>query len=68
MTAAPYIYKLSLWGKVAKGQVALVSARWLVQLYKDKGILPCRQELPPGAIMRLPTKPEEECIVSQSGP
>ena len=68
MTAAPYIYKLSLWGKVAKGQVALVSARWLVQLYKDKGILPCRQELPPEALARLPTKPEEECIVSLSYP
>ena len=45
-----------------------MSARWLVQLYKDKGILPCRQELPPEAIMRLPTKPEEECIVSLSYP
>ena len=68
LATTAYTYKLSLWDKVAKGQVALVSARWLVQLYKDKGILPCRQELPPEALARLPTKPEEECIVSLSYP
>ena len=68
LATTAYTYKRSLWEKVAKGQVALVSARWLVQLYKDKGILPCRQELPPEALARLPTKPEEECTVSLSYP
>ena len=41
-----YTSNATLKGIAVKGDVALVDGPWLVNLYLNGGILPCRQELP----------------------
>ena len=60
---ATYKSMLDLWEKARRGEVALVDARWLINLFKNKGIVPCRQELEshfPEALVKAPESAEEE--------